>query len=293
MSIETVSAPAPDSIEAKALAELEKDGHVIGTEKPDVNDGEIKDTPAPPKETPKADAPKVDAPQKDAPVDEEKKPDRAPTMVEAWKLRTAEDQKDKLAKQVSELSIKLDELSKQKAPVTVNQAEDIKEEIAKLAKDKDVDVEFLTGFADSILRKAESKYKPSADIEKTVKQLQSERQLEKELNEYSNEFDKDVTPLLEEYQLSGEALSRLKKSLRDYAFSETYAKVPLKEIFAIKKSEFSLQVPKKSSEGKGVKARANDVVDIENISEDDFSKLPPEKIEEFMSKRTSGTWKRR
>jgi hypothetical protein len=290
MSIDTTSVPAPDSLEAKALAELEKEGHVIGTEKPDVNDGEIKDTPAPKKDEPKVDAPK-DTLKKDAP--EEKKPDRSPTMVEAWKLKVAEDQKDVISKKVAELEAKVQELSTQKVPVTVAQAEDIKEEIARLAKDKDVDVDFLSGFADSILKKAESKYKSSADIEKTVKQLQDERELEKQLNQYSSEFDSEVTPLLEEYQLSGEALSQLKKTLRDYAFSETYAKVPLKEIFAIKKSGLDLQVPKRSSEGKGIKTRASDVIDVDNMSEEDFAKLPTEKIEEFMSKKSSGHWQRR
>jgi len=286
MSIDTTSAPAPDSLEAKALAELEKEGHVIGTDKPDVNDGEIKDTPAPQKEEPKVEEKKAD------PVKDEPKPDRSPTMVEAWKLRTAEDQKDKLAKQVDELSKKLDEIGKQKVPVTVDQTEDIKAEIAALAKDKDVDVDFLSGFADSILKKANAN-RPASDIEKTVRQLQEERELEKQLNQYSSEFDKDVTPLLDEYQLSGDALSQVKETLKNYAFSETYAKVPLKEIFAIKKTEFNLHVAKKSSEGKGVKTRASDVVDIDNISEDDFSKLPAEKIEEFMGKKTSGTWQRR
>lgn len=292
MSIETTSAPAPDSLEAKALAELENEGHVIGTERPDVNDGEIKDTPAPKKEEPKADAPKTEDPKKDAPV-EDKKPDRSPTMVEAWKLKVAEDQKDAVSKKVAELEAKIQELSTQKAPVTEAQTEDIKDEIAKLAKDKDVDVEFLTGFADSILKKAEAKYRPTQDIEKTVKQLQQERELEKQLNQYSNEFDNDVLPLLKDYQLSGEALSQIKNTLKGYAFSETYAKVPLKEIFAIKNAELNLSVPKKSSEGKGIKTRASDVVDIENMSEDDFSKLPPEKIEEFVQKKSSGTWQRR
>lgn len=279
------SVPAPDSLEAKALAELEKEGHVIEGKTPPASK-EPEKAPEPPKDEPK----KEDVPPAKV---EDKKPDRSPTMVEAWKLHTAEDQKDKLAKQVEDLSAKLDELSKQKAPVTQAQSEDIKEEIAKLAKDKDVDVEFLSEFADSILKRAESKYKSNPDLEKTVKQLQDQRELEQELHAYSNEFEKDVLPLVAEYQLSGEALSQIKSTLRDYAFSETYAKVPLKEIFALKQSELNLSVPKKSSEGKGVKSRVTDAVDIDNLSEEDFAKLPPEKVEEFLAKKTSGTWQRR
>lgn len=283
-----MSVPAPDSEEGKILASLAKEGHVIGTEKPDANDGDIKDTPAPPKDEPKAsETPKVEPPKDD------KKPDRSPTMVEAWKLEVATKQNERHQKEVTDLQAKIEELSKQKAPVTQAQTEDIKDEIAKLAKDKDVDVDFLTNFADSILKRAESKYKTNPDIEKTVKELQEQRELEKELNEYSNEFDKDVLPLIGEYQLTGEALSQIKSTLKNYAFSETYAKVPLKEIFALKQSEFNLSVPKKSSEGKAIKGRAADVVDIDNMSEEDFLKLPADKVEEFMQKKSSGSWQRK
>lgn len=279
------SVPAPGSVEAQAIAELEKEGHVVEGKEP--APAESVKEPVPPKEEPKVEAPKPEVKV------EEKKPDRSPKMVETWKLKVAEDQKENLEKELTDLKAKVEELSKQKAPITQAQSEDIKEEIARLAKDKDVDVEFLTGFADSILKRAETKYKPSVDVETTLKKLQEKQQLDEELSSYSSEFDKDVTPLLAEYQLSGEALSQLKSTLRDYAFSETYAKVPLKEIFAIKQAEFNLSVPKKSSEGKGIKTRATDVVDIDNMSEEDFAKLPADKIEEFVNKKSSSSWQRK
>lgn len=274
---------APNSIEAQALAELQNEGHVIGTGQPDANDGEIKDTPAPPKVEPeKKDEPKAPEAPKDPP-----KNDRSPTMVEAWKLKVAEDQKAGLEKDVSDLKAKLEEVSKQKTPVTQIQKDDIAAEIKALAGDKDVDVDFLTKFADSILSKA----KPSVDVEKTLKGLQDEKELNEQLKQYSDEFETDVAPLVREYQLSDTALRELKSTLRDYAFSDTYAKVPLKEIFAIKQSTFNLTVPKKSSEGKGIKTRANEVVDLENIDEDTFSKLSPEQVEAFASRNTTG-WNR-
>lgn len=283
MPDEKPSAPAPESDEAKVLAELEKEGHVIEGKEPSPKEPEK--VPETPKEEP--------AKAKEDLIENPKKPDRSPTMVEAWKLHTAESQKDKLAKEVAELSAKLEEVSKQKTPVTIEQSQDIKEEIAKLAKDKDVDVEFLTGFADSILKKAESKYKTSSDIEKTVQQLKEKTELAEELAAYGAEFEKDVLPILGEYQLTGEALSKIKETLKGYAFSETYAKVPLKEIFTLKMSELNLSIPKKSSEGKAIKGRASDTVDVDNISEEDFSKLSPEKVEEFMAKKSSGSWQRK
>jgi hypothetical protein len=293
MSIE-MSAPAPDSLEGKVLAELEKEGHTIKTEQPQSGDGVIKDTIVP-KEQPKEDPkPKEEAP-KDEPKKDDIKTSRTPTMVEAYKLKIAEDQKEKLAQQVSELSSKIEELSKQKAPVTQAQEKDIADEIKALAQDNpNLDVDSLTKLADILSKRLESKVKPSTDLENTVKKLQEEKEIQAELAAYSNEFEKDVMPLLADYQLSGEALSQIKETLKGYAFSETYARVPLKEIFAIKNSELNLSVPKKSSEGKGIKSRATDtVVDIDNLSEEDFAKLPAEKVEEFIQKKSSGSWQRR
>ena len=289
MSINNEGTPAPMSIEAQAIAELEKEGHVISDTKiqPNPNDGEIKESPIPPKEEVKVEV----KPKEETPKDEPK-PDRTPTMVETWKLRVAEDQKAGLEKDMQELKAKVEELSKQKTPITQIQKDDIAEEIKALAGDKEVDTEFLTKFADTILKKAESKYKPSADIEKTLKEFKDSQKLNKQLLEYSNEFDKDVAPLVKDYQLSDQALSDMKTKLRDLAFSETYMKVPLKEIFQIKQNEFNLIVPKKSSEGKGIKTRANEMIDLDNVDEDSFSKMTPEQVLEF-EKRKSGSWNTR
>lgn len=277
MSINNEGTPTPGSIEAQAIAELEKEGQTVETKQP-----------TPPAEEPTA----PEAPKEEPKVDE-KKPDRSPTMVEAWKLKVAEDQKAGLEKDLTDLKAKVEEMSKQKAPVTEAQEKDIADEIKAIAEGRDgVDVELLTKFADTILKKAEAKYKPSEDVIKTVNSLKASQELASELNEYSNEFDKDVLPLLKDFQLPDAALSQVKSKLKDLAFSETYAKVPLKEIFLIKQSELNLQAPKKSSEGKGVKARANEIVDLENISEDDFSKLPDSAIEAIAAK-NSGSWNTR
>jgi hypothetical protein len=290
MSEVILSAPAPGSIEAQAIAELEKEGHVINGDKPAVDErGELRDTPVAPKEEPRVEEkPKVETPK------EESKTQRTPTMVEAWKLKVAEDQKDAAIAAKAELEAKLEEMSKQKTPITQTQERDLADEIKELAKDNpDLDTESLTKMANVLMKRMESKSKVSPELENTVKKLQEERELQVQLNEYSNEFEKDVLPLVADYQLSGEALSQLKETLKGYAFSETYARVPLKEIFAIKNSELSLSVPKKSSEGKAPKSRTNDTIDIDSLSEEDFAKLPVDKIEEFMQKKSSNSWKRK
>lgn len=290
MPNENESVPAPDSIEAQALAELEKEGNTIeGKEEPTKE--EPKKDPEPVQKDPEPSKEKKEDPVPSK--DEDKKPDRKPTMVETWKLHVAEDQKDKALKEVERLQGELKKLTEQKASISEEQKDDIADEIKRIAEETGVDPAPLSKLADVIIKRSQSEKQFPADLEKTVKQLQEERELEKQMNEFSREFDKDVSPLLSEYQLTGEDLSKIKDTLRDYAFSETYQRVPLKEIFAIKQAEFNLSVPKKSAEGKGIKSRGANVVDIDNMSEEDFKNLPADKVEEFIQKKSSGSWSRR
>lgn len=284
MSINNEGTPAPVSIEAQAIAELEKEGHIIGTSQPDAIDGDIKDIPKPAEEKPKIE---------EKPKEEIPKPDRSPTMVETWKLKVAEDQKAGLEKELTDLKAKVEELSKQKTPITQTQTKMIAEERQTLADELGISVDKIDKLIETTLKEAEAKYKPSADVEKTIKQLTDDRELEKQLNEYSSEFEKDVIPLVKDYQLSDQALSDMKTKLRDLAFSETYMKVPLKEIFQIKQTEFNLSVPKKSSEGKGIKTRASEMVDLDNLDEESFKKLEPEQVEQFVRRQSSGSWNTR
>lgn len=284
MTKENEGVVAPNSIEAQALAELQKEGHEISTGQPDAIDGEIKDTQLPPKEEVKEEEkPKEETPK------EESKPERTPTMVEAWKLKVAEDQKESAIKQAQELQAKIDELSKQKNPITEAQKVEIEDDIKAMAEEAGVDPNFLSKFAESILKKA----KPSEDLQKTIQELQVEKELVKQNELYSKEFEDDVIPLVKELNLSDQALSQLKKSLKDLAFSETYAKVPLKEIFKLKEDTFDLKVPKKSSEGKGIKIRS-EVVDLNDLDEEKFKNLPDDQIENFLKQKSSeGGWKRK
>lgn len=281
MSIETEGLPTPGSVEAQALAELAKEGHDIEGAKPAED---IK-----PKEEPKKEEPPKVEPKKEEPKIEEKpQVDRKPHMVETWKLRVAEEQKESMAKQIADLSSKVDELSK-KGPIDqtkkVELADDI-EAVIKKAEEAGSDGTILRDLANSILNKV----KPANDV---LTKLQEERELEKQLDSYEKEFDTDVLPLVKEYNLSDDALSKIRKDLRDVAFSDIYAKVPLKEIFKIKADAFDLKAPKRSSETKSVKTRANDVVDLENIDEDTFKNLTPEQVENVVKFKTTDTgWNR-
>ena len=210
-------------------------------------------------------------------------------MVETWKLKVAEDQKASALKELDDLRAKYNELSK-KGPVDQIKKDEITDDIEAVIKEAEAagtDGTFLRKLATSIINKS----KPSIEIEKSLKSLQEERELEKQLNSYQTEFDTDVIPLVKEYKLSDDALLKLRNELKDIAFSETYAKVPLKEIFRIKEDSLGIKVPKKSSESKGIKVRGSDTVDIDNIDEDSFKNLSSEQAEKFMQAKTTSAWK--
>lgn len=277
MSI-NIEGVAPNSDEAKALAELQAEGHEIEGQEPKVPEPKVDE----PKEEEKVEPAKPDG---DEPDGDEAKPDRTPRVVEAWKLKVAEDQKDKLAKQVNDLEEKIKTLSVQKTDITQTQKNDIQADIEALAAEANVDKDFLQKFADTII----SKVKPSDDLTKTIEELKQKNELQQELGMFSDEFEKDVLPLLKDKNLSDAELSQIKSALQDLAFTETYARVPLREIFQIKESTLGIKPTKRSSESKGVKVRPSDVVDLDNISEEDFAKLTPEQMEQFSS-RKSGSW---
>lgn len=266
-----------DPVAKEALNQLQKEG----------DEAEKAKNPEPKKEETKIEEKPKEEPKKQEPPKEEPKIERTPTMVEAYKLKIAEDQKGKALERITELESELEKVSKQKAPITETQKENIADEIKAIAEEAGVDAGFLTKFADSILKRA----KPGEEVTQTLEKLKEKEILADQLNQYSTEFSKDIEPLVKEkYQLSDAALSQLKSELKDLAFSETYAKVPLKEIFKMKEDALGLKEPKKSSEGKGIKARAGEVVDLENLDEDSFKNLPDAEVEKLASRNSSG-WK--
>ncbi len=273
--------PAPNSVEALAIAELEKAGHTI--------EGKQPAPVVPVVEKPKEPVPIVEPP-KEPKVEPVAPVARAVTMVEAWKLNVAESQKGTALTRVKELEAEVDRLSKQKGPITESQQSEIDTEIKAIAEEGGIDAGVLTKVANAILKKAGTGKAPAEDLVAKVKSLEQAAELEKHVGAYNTEFEKDVLPLLKQYNLSDEALSQVKSTLKDFAFSETYSKISLADIFKIKQETLDLKAPKKSAEGKGPKVRESDVIDTENISEEDFSKLPREQAEAVVASKagTSG-----
>jgi len=284
---------APESLEAQALKELQEEGYQVGEHQSINDNGEVlagDDVTSNAKEVveeqPKADE-TTDTPKADETVEE---PSRTPKMVEAWKLKVAEDQKESAIKQAQELQAKLEKLSEQNSPITSKQKEDIADDIKAIAEESGVDADFLEKFANTILKKAESKVSVASDMATKLNQLIEAQELAKQEAMYDREFAKEIEPLVkEQYGLSDTALSQMKNQLKDLAFSETYMKVPLAKIFKAEFDSFGIKEPKRSSEGKGVKVRSGEVIDLDNLTEEQFNSLSDEQIEK-LSQRNSGGW---
>ncbi len=284
MTDEIEGRPSPESDEGKAIAELEQEDTEIEGAKP---------APEKPAEKPVVPPEKPEDDEEDEVKPEEEgkpeRPARTPTMVEAYKLKIAEDQKGKAEARITELENQIKELGSQKGPITAAQQDDIEAEIKAVADEMGVEPEHLKKFADTLLKRT----KPSEDVSKTLQTIKEERELEKQENAYADEFTKDVLPLLKEKyaDLSDQALSKLKSDLKDLAFSEAYAKLPLSEIFKIKEETLGIKPRARAGESRSVRMRGSDVVDVDSIDEETFNSLPADKIDEFIAKKgTSNGW---
>jgi hypothetical protein len=291
----------------QALDNLAKQGLTPGP-KADANfneDGELKDAPAPEKkgEEKKPDVvpPKEDKKPEEGEDDKapegDKKPEREIKYVPAWKLKTAEGQKEATEKKLQEALAKIDELGR-KPDLTTKDKDNLGDAIDELAKKyPDVDPNLLKDLQQTIL----SKISTPKEVQEALKEIQSikeERNSIVEEQEYLKDFDKSVLPLIkaEHPNISEDALLQIKNDLKTYAYTEEYAKVSLDKIFKAEKE--SLKIPatvdrKKTTENGGsFKTRSAETVDFDNMTEEAFNNLSPEqKLDFAKSKRGSSNWR--
>lgn len=310
MPDETVNEAAQDAPEIldedtkNILDELEQEGHSIN--RPD-KPAQPEEPAAKAADQPKDDAPKeseekpegapADKPEaakpeeesKEEPVDRkpaDQKPDdqepskREPKMMPTWKHRVAEKQ---WSQEREEL---LEKLNQQKGESETPQQKqaiaDVEEEVKKLSEEAGLDEGVIQKIVDIASKKNQLP-------EETLKALDDYKKNQLEAAQesgYSQEFDKDVVPLIRaEYpDISEENLTRIKTELHDVAFSDGYLKTPLKVIYK-GLDDFREYVPpaRKSAEGgRGEGGRKVDVVDFDNMTEEQFKKLPPEEQDNYM-----------
>lgn len=287
---------APGSLEAEALAQLQNEGHTVGDHQPVDDDGSVKDTTteeAPVEETKPDENPSEPAADEEPKADEDKgegKEGRPPRMVETWKLKTAESQKEAALKRVAELEALMADANKKGTEMSQGEQDEIDEEVKKLAEEGNIDPIYLN----KLVKVIQSKGAPAGELSKRLQELEAERALIKEEAGYANEFEQDILPLVNDKNLSDAELTQLKAKLKDLAFSETYAKVPLNKIFRAEQDALGIPTARRSSEGARAKVRGSDaVVDLDNLNEEQFKNLSPEQLEQFEKRRTNSGWNHR
>lgn len=278
----------------QALAELREEGHEIAGDEPEI-EAPAQDN----EETDSDEEPEAEGDDQPNTVEEgqdsAEKPDRTPTMVPAWKMKVAEEQ---ARNEITALQSKIEELSKN-SNISKQDSTEINEEleaIIKTAEDNGLDGEFLRNLATSIESSVLKRVKPNESVEKLLKEIEDKKVLADQEDAFDKEFTKTIAPMAKEkFQISDKALTDLKSKLKDLAFSEEYGKLPLSKIFNAEIDTLGIKTPKRSAEGKDITIRANNsIVDMENVSEEDFSKMSDKQIEEFEKRQTQKSgWQRK
>lgn len=171
----------------------------------------------------------------DKPADTPAKPParREASVVPAWKLKVAEDQKGKAeerAQTAEEIAAKALEDGKKPDEVAAN----LETELAKIAEE--------TGMPIEALKRLGKIFAPAADPRiDTVVQSAERREAEAaalvEVTNYNADFDRDVLPLIaKEYgdasgKVPAETVAKIKEEMAKIAYTPEYAKIPYTEIY--------------------------------------------------------------
>jgi hypothetical protein len=300
----TLSPAAKEALENLAKQGLTPTGDNAPAE-PDEH-GEYKDPESAPKEEPKKEEPPKEVKTEDKPKegdlpkdDGKPKVDREVSYVEAWKLKVAEGQKAALEKELADLKAKGDSMADKNKSGELSKEDKVElgDDVKAIAEKYGYDENFVKDIEGLISKKAAQAI--PKDLLDTVNAMKEKTSHEFQERAFADDFEASVMPLVlkENPDISKEVLSKIKTEIHNMAFSETYAKVPLQEIFTLKKSGFNIEPPvkKKSSENDGSgKARPSEVVDYDNMDEDTFLQLPPDKkleVSAYLAKKGGRNWK--
>lgn len=235
--------------------------------------------------------------------DDEKPPkvNRKPSQMPAWQHKVAE---DKWEKEKSELLATIESLknpshtepTKKDAEITEEKKEDVVDEYRAMEEKYGASADFVKDMK-KIIQK-ELGIDPTLISE--VQKIKEERDSLYENQQFDAEFSTIESTIREQYpDITANGLSKVKDQLKKMAFTDEYAKVPLKKIF--KAESDSIEVPqtpkRKSAEGGRTGAsRGSDTPDFDNLDEEGFANLSSEdalKYASHMSKKSGKTWNTR
>ena len=242
------------------LDELRKEGHTLEGDTAEV-------------EVPEPSQPEPE--QTEVPVDRAPK---EPAMIPAWEHKVAEKRWEKEREQLqSDLEALRANPTQANQEAVSNAALNLKELAEQNGLVLDPAQErFFSALLQNVVPQ---------DVTKKLEALEADRQRAFLETQYEQEFSRDVEPLLRERygDVPASKLAELKAKLHDTAFTETYAKVPLRKVFLAEESEFKLERNEPHHTVQAVKSgktRATQV-DYDKVDEDTFRRMTPDEIEKY------------
>lgn len=291
-----------DEATQEVLAEMEKEGHEIDQPAKSEEKPEVKEDPKPTPKEEKPEEPKPkdsEKPEAEKPKEEEPETPRKPRsvkMVPAWKLEIEKQKGEKLAADLEKARNAPPAPAPNVPEAPKPSTQKLDSAIKKWADKTGVDEADVRELTNAIL----DGFKPQTELPKEI--LDQLADLKKfkdtqensfneasEMAEYGKEFERDILPLVKaKYpDVSDAKIGELKAKLATIAFTEEYAKLPLKKIFLAEQDGFSDVLPaesKPSAEpGRGGAGRNEAAIapidyDDPNL---DISKLTDAQLDEF------------
>jgi len=269
----------------EVLKELQAEGNEIAGQEP---------TKEPEPEVPSQQEPEVTEPE--TPTEEPKEIDRTPkepTLIPAWKAKIAE---DRLAKENEALKQQIEALQKNPTPENKQDVQASIDNIRALAEEEGLELDdkqerFFNKMATALAQKAVPQ-----DFIKDVQAFQ-QHQIKQQLEaEYTQEFSQDVLPLIKERygDLPEKELATLSKKLHDLAFTDQYAKVPLKKVFLAESDDLKVTPQKQGIVTHKSGRTRNADIDLSNIDEESFKSLDGDTLDKFIDQKSGQSkWNRR
>lgn len=270
-----------------------------------------------PEPKPEIDSPKEEKPEekKEDPKEEikhEEKNDRKPRepkQIPAWQhevekkrmRKEFDEEKTKITEsftnELTTIKSQLEEFSKKghSEKEVVEKKEELDKDLDALADEYGVDKVFMSKLYNNLASKLSPKLPDdvSAKLSK-IDQWEAEKQQQQEDLEYDKSFGSKVDPILKEKfpSLTPVEKEAVREKLKEYYFDEKYINLDTDEIYTLKEKELEGLVSSKIKSGeKGTRgvSRGEKLIDYDNITDDEYAKLPPEeqeKVNDYLEKKS-------
>jgi hypothetical protein len=196
---------------------------------------------------------------------------KEPSLVPAWQVKIAE---KKWEKEREQLTQELEAMRANPTPANRENVAQTARNVREMAQQFGLE---LDDRQEQFFQTLVSNKGVPEHLTRELEALKQDRQIAYLETQYENEFLKDVAPLVPETQHA-----ELRQKLHDLAFSEQYAKVPLKKVFLAEQDTLNVPTQRKVSMDTTKQGKSRTVLtDYSNLSEADVEKLSPEEFEKY------------